>query len=197
MKTYKLIKEYPGSPELGTIVNRKCTTDIWKGTTYYETYPEFWQEVIEKDYEILISRVVPKKILSVKRLSDGEVFTVGDKVKVTDFGSIKNIDGITYENGNTSLKEGAWISYNTGMSHLDGVKKVKQPIFLTHDGEDIFDGDKVWYVNKENFYYDYIITHSEVKFYSDLNAYFLTREEAEDYIKKNKVPFHNRGWSWS
>lgn len=43
MKRYKLIKEYPGSPDLGWISNNN-----WKG------YPEFWEEVTEKDYEILL-----------------------------------------------------------------------------------------------------------------------------------------------
>jgi hypothetical protein len=165
------------------------------------------EKVIERDYEILsylkkgsTKCITTKKrggekheefwsIHSVKRLSDGEVFTVGDKVKVTEYGSIKNVDGFTIRNGISFLKEGAWIFYDKGMTHLDGVKKAKQPIFLTHDGKDIFNGDTIWYVNKENFYYDYIIPHSEVKFYSDLNAYFLTREEAEDYIKRNKVLF--------
>jgi hypothetical protein len=199
MKKYKLIKQYPGSVELGTIVSRKCTTDIWKGTTYYETYPEFWQEVIEKDYEILsqVTKYNPldgykasgTKILSVKRISDGEIFTVGDKVKVTEYGSIKNVDGFTIRNGISFLKEGAWIFYDKGMTHLDGVKKAKHPIFLTHDGKDIFAGDKVWWVNKDALYHSFLIPVSGTKFFSDINAYFLTQEAAEAYIKKNKVLF--------
>ena len=36
MVKYKLIKEYPGSPDLGWISNNN-----WKG------YPEFWEEVKE------------------------------------------------------------------------------------------------------------------------------------------------------
>jgi hypothetical protein len=47
----------------------------------------------------------------------------------------------------------------------------------------------VWYVNKENFYYDYITAYPEVKFCSEIRAYFLTEEAAVDYIKKNKVIF--------
>ena len=70
-KKYKLIKEYPGSPELGIIAEERYVM---------KDQPEYWEEVVEKDYEILISRVVPQEILSVKRLSDGEVFTIGDEV---------------------------------------------------------------------------------------------------------------------
>jgi hypothetical protein len=57
MKKYKLIKEYPGSPELGTIVEKHI-----KSQTYYHTYndrkfgvlsehvednPEYWKQLME------------------------------------------------------------------------------------------------------------------------------------------------------
>lgn len=45
MKKYKLIKIYPGSPILGT---------IWEYRTKdFSNYPEFWQEVIEKEYQMV------------------------------------------------------------------------------------------------------------------------------------------------
>ena len=111
---YRLIKEYPGSPKLDTIINDSKTT---LGISYYENckafienYPEFWQEVVEKDYEILSFKLPGNNIVdlkyarnnlkfmlknssvyqiySVKRLSDGEIFTIGDK---TNFGLISKI----------------------------------------------------------------------------------------------------------
>ena len=115
MKKYKLIKEYPFSPKLGTISNINDNPLDLKLVT---KYPEFWQEIPE--YEILkfqdksrknIYNVLPDGhllwdipeykdikenkhacdvkealegdiygIYSVKRLSDGEIFTVGDLV---------------------------------------------------------------------------------------------------------------------
>lgn len=288
MKKYKLIKEYPGSVALGTIAQ---PNDLIQHD-FFEKYSEYWEEVIEKDYEIIISRVVPKEILSVKRLSDGEIFTIGDramtqgsrgshtikqfrlrhkctgkdatgtylygdldriwidweegcggnwlesteKVVEKDYEilsylkkgstkctttkkrggelhdeywriySVKRLsDGEVFTVGdlvktpyadctqitgfNTDYSNEYFIKIPTGFTRLLNLEKAKNPIFLTHDGKDIFSGKRIWYVNKENFYYDYIITHSEVKFNSDLNAYFLTREEAEDYIKKSKVIF--------
>ncbi len=102
MKKYKLIKKFPGSDELGTIITGSKETMYSKGLGYrnydwvhVEIHPEFWEEIVEKDYEILSQTSVrvcnPKDnykvvrnttpvIHSVKRLSDGEVFTVGDKV---------------------------------------------------------------------------------------------------------------------
>ncbi len=44
---YILKKEYPGSPKLGNIIDN--LENDW-----IENYPEFWQEVVEKDYEILL-----------------------------------------------------------------------------------------------------------------------------------------------
>lgn len=110
MKKYKLIKEYPGSPILNTIIEYIEESDdidepfngwIDNNDNEYESpenYPEFWQEIIEKDYEILmlslqgserhrLTNVINNSndyieallnchgnyIHSVKRLSDGEI----------------------------------------------------------------------------------------------------------------------------
>ena len=84
MRKFKLIKEYPGSDHEGIIVLLKTPNGLYEGYQYnyyskhVETNPEYWEEVVEKDYEVLISKIVPQEILSVKRLSDGEIFTVGD-----------------------------------------------------------------------------------------------------------------------
>ena len=77
MRKFKLIKEYEGSPQLGTEVN-KCndfpnynfnggnyTTVI---TAYFvENSPEFWEEVKEKF----------PKIISFRRISDKMLYTLG------------------------------------------------------------------------------------------------------------------------
>ena len=48
MKKFKLIKEYPRSPKLGTEIEIKESE-----VNTIKTYPEYWQEIIEKKYEIL------------------------------------------------------------------------------------------------------------------------------------------------
>jgi hypothetical protein len=60
---YKLIKEYPGSPKLNTevIYSEKHKIYNYNFDTIYtefpknqvENLPEFWELVIEKDFEIL------------------------------------------------------------------------------------------------------------------------------------------------
>ena len=269
MKKYRLIKEYPGSSSLGTIFHiGGFAGDVSK-------YPEFFEEVIEKDYEVLIAKTVPYTILSVKRLSDGEVFTVGDtldgicgrpqkiekfylnkenemcvytditcrfslgylKAKQPEYEIISYVANdnpkmITIKKRGGELHDSYWkihsvkrlsdgevftvgdliktpytdcieiigfhtkysteyfIEIPTGFTRLVAIKKAKRPIFLTHDGKDIFEGDKVWYVNKEFGYRSgFLIPVSATKFYSDINAYFLSEEAASDYILRNKVLF--------
>lgn len=66
MKKFRLIKEYPGSPSLGTIVyqhNLETTQRVYKIEStvsrvpldkhIVEMQPLFWQEITKKDYEIL------------------------------------------------------------------------------------------------------------------------------------------------
>lgn len=61
MKKYKLIKEYPGSPEINTILEQRAenvfycsnNSNFFRHKNELENYPEFWELVVEKDYEIL------------------------------------------------------------------------------------------------------------------------------------------------
>ena len=189
MKSYKLIKEYPASPKLGFIVfERHCgmyhniDTGNMYGSQMIENQPEYWEEVIEKDYEILISRVVPQEILSVKRLSDGEVFTIGDRITGyhKDVRIIQTIKICPY----TKIIR---LEQSGGFTDLGNATKAKQRLFITHDGKDIFAGDIVWWVHKENFYFNNFKVDPETyTFNSFTHAYFLTEEAAEDYIIKNK-----------
>jgi len=210
MKTqYRLIKKYPGSPKVGDIVEG-YGRDGWyskgEGHSTYDwrqvvNYPEFWEEVIEKDYEILsyikkgsIACTTTKRrggenheeywnIHSVKRLSDGEMFTIGDMIKTTYTERIR-ILGFRSPEANEYF-----IEILTGFTRLSTIEKVKQPIFLTHDGKDIFEGDTVWWVRKESYSYSCFEAYSGIKFHSNLNAYFLTATAAGNYINKNKVLF--------
>lgn len=214
MKKYRLIKEYPGSPKLGTELTPKVDKEnsntnnfYWEGSWFNpKDFSEFWEEVIEKDYEIIsyVAKDNPNNITtkrrgahlheeywnihSIKRLSDGEVFTVGDRIKVYEHGSIKTITEIAIKSSKALIKEGIWLRYGSGSSHLTHAIKVKNPIFLTHDDKDIFEGDACYVMDKILNYYKAIVTSSSI-FYKDTFKYFLTEEAAQDYIVKNKVLF--------
>jgi len=53
---YKLIKEYPGSEKLGYEVSSDCGTLEWKGTNFYEKYPEYWEKVSEDIWWVVWKR---------------------------------------------------------------------------------------------------------------------------------------------
>lgn len=152
---YELIKKYPGSPELGTI--ESCSTHIGKGTKFYNSHPEFWRKLEEVDYEILsvyttIDKVYPYKkntftgcfthlinaeecfkIYSVKRLSDGEVFTIGDIIsykgeKLSPLGFIRQID---FKIWLDSEQNTYW------EFELKNSEKYKTPLFTTEQENEI------------------------------------------------------------
>jgi len=45
MRKFKLVKCYPGSPELETIHSDENKTEEWRGCNYYIEYPEYWEEI--------------------------------------------------------------------------------------------------------------------------------------------------------
>jgi len=243
MKSYRLIKEYPSSPELNSIYEEilgKCGRGSGKmyknlkkdgcclDSRDIENQPEFWEEIVEKDYEILtyrnfitgdvnfigqrffsnkgyreftksdlyaVNSTTNKKIYSihsVKRLSDGEVFTVGDKVRISKLqhdGSFI-IDEFYFDcNGDKLLCNGKC----TGNGHVSitKIEHSKKPLFTTEDGVDIFEGDvfyNTWDMkipNKE------IAVSKKKDFYNEkpnnrLYKVFSTKEAAEEYILMNK-----------
>jgi hypothetical protein len=220
MKKYKLIKEYPGSPKLGVTADKKDVCDFWYINDGFnnigkniDQFPEFWEEVVEKDYEILsiistkhnliikegLIRIInspktythkynrkadaPWNIHSVKRLSDSEVFTVGDKIRHTDTLPCRIIEGF-------KIEDNILISINSDVGveiKLSNLSLVKQPLFKTKDGVDIFEGDK-YYRNSGWHFESCGFLHTATKdtkfFMSDKP--FSTKEKAEEYILMNK-----------
>ena len=192
---YILKKEYPGSPKLGNIIDN--LENDW-----IENYPEFWQEVIEKNYEIL-SLVASEKnpqhkkgskflhnkdygfknmhptefwdIYSVKRISDNKIFTIGD-----------SYEDLIIEKMFMSVAGDIFTTYKP---------KIKKPLFTTEDAVDIFEGDSYYAVNT-TFFNNYGSQKAFDKKSPDLTPfwqsnrsvckYFSTKEKAEDYILLNK-----------
>lgn len=220
LKKYRLIREYPGSPKLGTIAS--CSKG--HGTIQFESskgklsylassaddffenlvvnQPEFWQEVVEKDYEILklaLARSIKPEVRdfegysldyingllackdnyihSVKRLSDFEVFTIGDKCKDINTNCITTVSEIT-------LKD--TICFINGVN-INYLKKVKQPLFTTEDGVDVYPEGRISTV-LSNTMELYTIDGLAGKNTTPVKGfkYFSTKEAAEEYILMNK-----------
>ena len=182
LKKYRLIKTYPGSPKLSTeiietqinslcpvnecYINRKTFMLIGYDSFEIknpENYPEFWEKVVEKDYEILCIKHKESKcfyrnsidlrnlnfydIHSVKRLSDGKVFNIGENATT----ALNNYGPITaFEiNCNRMYIRTNGSSKGTFSCNIKDLKVFKK-LFTTEDGVDIFEGDLYHAVTKKN-----------------------------------------------
>lgn len=237
MKRYRLIKEYPGSKSLPTILIPFNGYWIYQGTNikfkgHPVDYPEFWQEVIEKDYEILSfkskssNRIITLRgngyyvveplrpfdcpnnkggslkqqlydvekgyyiIHSVKRLSDGEVFTVGDEIITGASDSYASIYGFKIVNKKLCINHTHSFLVNQmcpgtpSDCHLYLISKKIKPLFTTEDGVDIFEGDIHYGFTFDTF----CIFKSKTSKDTSLQSYrkFSTKKAAEEYVLMNK-----------
>src|SRR5690606_31026579 len=120
---------------------------------------EFWEEVVEKDYEIISIAANPEKYIctdkndiknfidktgmslyeihSVQRLTDSEIFTISDKVKYSYFNlNINETVTKTYTIEKIYFIEKGRIALYVGEGlnlGITNIKKAKTPIFTTED----------------------------------------------------------------
>jgi hypothetical protein len=121
-------------------------------------------------------------IHSVKRLSDGEVFTIGDEVlcggnKITEI----------YITKIKSDSQGIWIKHKHGDMHLNFPSKLKTPLFTTEDGVAIFEGDDFFVIETQ---FDKYRLHKTIGGHftkeRSTRLRFHSKEKAEEYVLLNK-----------
>ncbi len=151
------------------------------------------------------------KIHSVKRLSDGVVFSVGDEVEYRRGGDTnweqtwpaKIKEFILPREINKESKLIVELDDNHEYNdkyyphkHLDNIRKKlpppsnsKEPLFVSHDGKQVYAGDKVWLLFTMS---DSSWKPSETMARTDLlpvmsyQKYFSTQEAANEYVLMNK-----------
>ncbi len=239
-KRYRLIKEYPNSPKLGTIVEWAGNNCLIKNYNYsngeetyifikttIENYPTFWEEIKEPEFEILAFRSFPSnkidyfdnqivgitinnkdkwletwlvnvkkynsaEIYQVKRLSDSEIFTIGDTISLMNKNDSDNLNCMEIYNNR--------LIFNGYCNGIESYKHSKTKLFTTEDGIDIYKGDKLPYwvpikagsINLDM--YDSLewevldgIHQYDLKLYDKKYwKVFSTKEKAEEYILYNK-----------
>ncbi len=121
-------------------------------------------------------------IHSVKRLSDNEIFTIGDKVSF--YGKLVKIIKISpdeFYSGNL------WLHYMSE-THREytlllkrAVKWTEKPLFISSDNVEIFEGDTVYY-SSENKIYDFKANNANIISYNPL---FSTKQKAEEFLINN------------
>lgn len=136
---------------------------------------KYWKEAQDDDGE-------DYGIHSVRRLSDGEIFSVGDRIegRYAPISKIVIKDNIT---GSVGLECG----HETSFTALQIAKKLPQPILTTVDGVEMRENEECWIVDK---HYNLLpepekINEFKRNYFSNCFI-FSTREAAEKYILENK-----------
>lgn len=121
-------------------------------------------------------------INSVKRLSDGEVFTIGDKVICGNLAQINPLLKIETSNCNDGIYLLTQNYYGCSINH---VIKAKTPILVTEDGKELFKGDYFYHVDSN---WDIGKGFLSKDTFEKLKGYkeFSNKEVAEKYIFENK-----------
>lgn len=251
MKKYRLIKEYPGSPKLNTVfdywtdgiseqIYNKSNNPSFIPLKTAHQYPEFWEEIVEKDYKVLsfkqdslcedlwtefshgwcrnsngnpvtdpysydeilnnhLNGGIKYCINSVKRLSDGEVFTVGDLCNPIGECSYNKCKITTIEFCKAGYLRIGSSNYYIGINNIE---HSKQPLFTTEDGVGIYEGDKYFQlvisfspnfreaiyeeIARSNIMYSYSLKEGKEQLNKNGRYYFSTKEAAEEYVLMNK-----------
>ncbi len=136
-------------------------------------------DTVGRDLEWFFSmQVLDFPIHSVKRLSDGEVFSVGDSIadsKIVSFGLHKNsmrvyIRGVSMGGTQPSID-------------LADILKEKQPLFVTEDGKAIYERDGYVFVNEK---FELFTNTAYAGVHHGPHPRFSTTEAAERFILNNK-----------
>jgi len=147
--------------------------------------------IVASDSIRLAYDTIAYKIHCVKRLSDSCIFSIGDVVN-TNVGRGKHrIDGFKLIDGRMCVQ---MKTFPTEFEYLSCVQKAapKQPLFTTHDGVEVFEGDTYWWICAD-IHEEYGFTPNELKasFRTDGKFHktcftFSTQEAAQEYINLNK-----------
>lgn len=138
-----------------------------------EPSSEFWED-ITNDFKVLM--LDRNGIVSVKRLSDEVVFSLGDKYK--NASGVFTISGFEIVNNTVVVKGKEW-----GKCVLNYIEKVVEPIFITQDGVELFGGESVYGVTDNlQLCYTSMATKENVQ----RCRIFADKNKAENYIKAYK-----------
>ena len=136
--------------------------------------------------EKLLPNIKNWSIYSVKRISDSEVFTIGDKAINNTYSQYCGIiSEIFIKDNKLELYISETIAGNMSL-FLSNAKKYKKPLFITADGVDIFEADYVYGVK---FYMGEHELKTLIAHDKDVLSTFIrfsTKEAAEEYILMNK-----------
>jgi len=129
-------------------------------------------------------------IYSVRRLSDGVVFSVGDQL--VKWGKIVSFK-IQCDKWMLAVFDRPDIPAHVFIEDFEKLPPERSKLFTTEDGVDVYENDRVWFVNylfKIDFY-DFVDNKTghrelELKHFPGIYKYFSTEEKAKEYVNMNK-----------
>ena len=221
MKKYKLLKWYPSlrtTYKVGDIVEKRNTSGYGQNSNVLplgevENNPEFWERVNQYEILKLISTkendIRPNgtimyfregsedlignfwEIYSVKRLNDGCIFTIGDKIQ--NFIEEKEIVNVITKIG--FYQDTLWIGVGKISGCLLNSAELNTYLFTSHDGKEIKKGDKVFGLlpkaNWQTNYYGGDGIPAEIAI-SSTWIYFSTKEALETFRDENMPRFSKK-----
>lgn len=197
LKEYRLVKCYPGSPELGIICeernNKSSFCYYYEGEknvgilkNEVENQPEYWEEV--KEFTTLFFET-DGTIKTIVRHSDMTYFSVGDWFYATPESSEPNIIlELKYV-----LNGGFRVMGTNSCVPLSGIIATKdKAVQYELNGSMLYRWDKVWGVHPKSFKKNFVKYGREEDGVPVYDAYaqnnyiwFTSKERAEDYILMN------------
>lgn len=199
--TDSLVKEFVNTLYIDTIASEKEIEDFKKAKLPklgYEVLDMVCNNGVISSYENSMNTYPNKElwvkyflesnigwqIHSVKRLVDNEVFTIGDKVLLSENSPVSSSITKFEQDGGAILATIHGLENNNYNLNLVYKAKVRQPLFTTEDNVEIYEGDAIWSVDIDfviiGMYPIYKNTyHTEIKYFKNINA-------AEKYVLMNK-----------
>jgi hypothetical protein len=208
MVKYRLIETYPGSLPLGTI----SKIDYSRYPKNWEAFVE--QDSIVLSFKYKSEEIVTLRekgtyiidsaedsefpgftleeqksdpfcdIYSIKRLSDGKIFTVGDKICKASKNNVFTIASFNISSRGDTYASCTGESYSPSIAIKDFI--IATPLFTTEDGLDIISKRKSYYIVSKDFKITYCTEFSE----KDLEyKTFSTQKAAREYVTMNKPEF--------
>lgn len=133
------------------------------------------------------------EIHQVKRTSDNEVFTVGDKVEYKQKSSYGSwiIDNFFVRRDKKLLARN---QNNIICEYIDDISKVQEPLFTTEDGYDVYEGEKCYVVctSNELSFVPYNVFNTKPFLNDNDFVHFKKKENAEKWIEDNKPQYSKK-----
>lgn len=182
-----ILKEY----EILSFIKKDKKTNLasylknftWCKDEFYCDEPNNFQHNIHKENKLLSYNWL--KIHSIKRIRDNEIFTIGDNL---DGGF--SIDNIYIENSQIYFRINTGVDGHWYSQELKSLTKVKNKLFTTKDGIDIFGGETLYYINTnlgKNMIIDIMTIGKSYNLrYKEYLKYFIHLENAHEYLIHHK-----------